>query len=166
MKIQWIMPFLSFFVHYIFARSGRPHGPPLIPLPMFKVGTVYLYISAWFWCIQPDAMLILFIHVLFSLISVQILPQAKGVDYRQNSRSLLHGIEWFWPNLHFKIYPRKSPLNAQEDNWLGADFIPSNTKEDVVFVDVIMYSRGYKMGPKSVIFLCIQRAFPWVYFEM
>ena len=122
---QWIMPFLSFFVHYIFARSGRPHGPPLNPLPMFKVGTVYLYISAWFWCIQPDAMLILFIHVLFSLISVQILPQAKGVDYRQNSRSLLHWIEWFWPNLHFKIYLRKSHVNAQEENWLGAHFIPS-----------------------------------------
>ena len=39
-------PFLSFFAHYIFAPSGRPHGPPLNPFPKFEVAKVYLHISA------------------------------------------------------------------------------------------------------------------------
>ena len=74
------------------------------------------------------------LHSFSSFISMQILPQPKGVEGGKNSTSVMHGIEWFWPNLHFKIYQRKSRVNVQEEKRPGAYFIPS-TRQSVSLSD-------------------------------
>ena len=122
------MVFCFFFtVLAIFAPFGMLHGPPPNPSIKFMVAQVYLHILAVFvWFKQMPCWF--FYHMFFiSFISEQILPQPKGVEGRENSQSVMHGIEWFWPNFHFKIYLRKSHVNVREENWLGACFIPSIT---------------------------------------
>ena len=121
------MVFCFFLLFWLFfAPFGMLHGPPLNPSIKFMVAYVYLHILAVFvWFKQMPYWFFSFMFFI-SFISEQILLQPKWVEGRENSQSVMHGIEWFWLNLHFKIYLRKSHVNVQEENWLGACFIPSN----------------------------------------